>query len=250
MGIDQHEARRRKQADNRATPKYNTDPNKPYAALPHRVIDSPAFMDLKPSDAKLLLLLVRQLSKDNNGQLQATHSYLSKWIGAEKTIQRSIQSLIDHGFIFRAKAGAYGLGAARYAVTWLPVGKDRSGLTHLDGFRKDAWHLWCNAKAVLSNGAKNPSGRGINNRSKIPCQYGKNVHMDKFAAAKNTVLEPVKNTDDVCKPCIRVAGGGDAHPSVAQAARSGAWISGYLERLADAGLAGAQCFQIPSKVLQ
>ena len=41
-----------------------TSTTHPYAAIEHRVIDSPAFADLTPSSVKLLLLLARQLTKD------------------------------------------------------------------------------------------------------------------------------------------------------------------------------------------
>lgn len=44
----------------------------PYAAIEHRVIDSPAYADLTHSACRLLSLLARQLTKENNGNLQAT----------------------------------------------------------------------------------------------------------------------------------------------------------------------------------
>lgn len=117
-----------------------TSTKHPYAAIEHRVIDSPALADLTPSAVKLLLLLARQLSKDNNGHLQATFSYMRRFGFSENTLTRAIQELIAHGMIYRARSGGYQQGAAQYAVTWLKV-TNRQGL-FLDGFKPCAWRDW------------------------------------------------------------------------------------------------------------
>ena len=49
-----------------------TSTRHPYAAIDHRVIDSPAFADLTFSAQALLVLLARQLTRTNNGHLQAS----------------------------------------------------------------------------------------------------------------------------------------------------------------------------------
>lgn len=113
----------------------------PYAAIEHRVIDSDAFADLTPSAAKLLVLVVRQLTADNNGRLQASYSYTRKHgICSEHTLSRALGELISHGFIYRTRSGGYQQGAAQYAVTWLPITK-REGL-FLNGFKACAWRDW------------------------------------------------------------------------------------------------------------
>lgn len=113
----------------------------PYAAIEHRVIDSPAYADLSFSARSLLVLITRQLSKDNNGHLQATYRYMRRFgFDSEHTISRCIKELIAHGLIYRARSGGYQQGAAQYAVTWLPI-KNRQGL-FLDGFKACAWRDW------------------------------------------------------------------------------------------------------------
>lgn len=118
-----------------------TSTKHPYAAIEHRVIDSPAFADLKPTAQILLLLLARQLTKDNNGHLQASFKWCQRYgIGSEHTLRDAIASLIAHGFIYRARSHGANGAWAKYAVTWLPI-KQRDGL-FLDGFISCAWRNW------------------------------------------------------------------------------------------------------------
>lgn len=134
-----------------------SDPNLPYAAIPHRVLDSEAFADLTPSAVQVLLLLTRQLSKDNNGLLQATRTWLTeRGVGSNHTIQRALSDLISHGFVYRTKSGSFGNGAARYAVTWLSLTKHRDGLTHIEWFKPCAWREWNLANQLNNIGARNP----------------------------------------------------------------------------------------------
>jgi hypothetical protein len=79
----------------------------PYAAIEHRVIDSDAYADLTFSARALLMQLARQLTKDNNGHLQATHSYMKRYGFSENTLTRAIAELIAHGFIYRTRSGGY-----------------------------------------------------------------------------------------------------------------------------------------------
>ena len=134
--IDRAEQQRR----GSQTPR-KTSTKHPYAAIEHRVIDSPAYADLTFSARSLLVLIARQLSKDNNGRLQATYSYMRRFGFSENTLSRSIQELIAHGMISRTRSGGYQQGAAQYAVTWLSLCKDRGGL-FTDGFKSCAWRDW------------------------------------------------------------------------------------------------------------
>jgi hypothetical protein len=121
------------------TPKAST--KHPYAAIEHRVIDSPAYAALTFSARSLLVLITRQLTKDNNGRLQATYSYVRRFgFDSERTLARAIAALIAHGMIYRTRSGGYQQGAAQYAVTWLSI-KNRQGL-FLDGFKPCAWRDW------------------------------------------------------------------------------------------------------------
>ena len=118
-----------------------TSTKHPYAAIEHRVIDSPAYADLSHSACRLLTLMVRQLTKDNNGHLQASFTWCKpRGIGSEHTLQNAIADLIAHGFIYRTRSHGANKVWARYAVTWLPITK-RDGL-FLAGFVSCAWRNW------------------------------------------------------------------------------------------------------------
>jgi hypothetical protein len=113
----------------------------PYAAIEHRVIDSPAFADLRPSSVVLLVILARQLTRDNNGHLQATWKYCkARGIGSENTLRDAIRDLISHGLIYRSRSRGPNRAWARYAVTWLPI-KRREGL-FLEAWLPEAWKTW------------------------------------------------------------------------------------------------------------
>lgn len=112
----------------------------PYAAIEHRVIDSDAYADLTYSARSLLVLMARQLTKGNNGHLQATYSYMRRFGFSENTLGRAIRELIAHGMIYRTRSGGFHQGAAQYAVTWLSI-TNKNNL-FLDGFVSCAWRYW------------------------------------------------------------------------------------------------------------
>ena len=135
MATDRTEQSRRGQSAPKTTTKH------PYAAIEHRVIDSPAFAALRPSSVKLLLLLARQLTKDNNGHLHAAFKWCAGYeIGSEHTLRDAIAQLIAHGLIYRTRSHGANGAWARYAVTWLPI-KNRDGL-FLAGYKPFAWRDW------------------------------------------------------------------------------------------------------------
>ena len=73
MARDSYEATKRGQHRKPAT-------KHPYAAIEHRVIDSPAYADLSFSARALLIQFARQLTApNNNGRLLAAHSYLERY---------------------------------------------------------------------------------------------------------------------------------------------------------------------------
>ena len=112
----------------------------PYAAIEHRVIDSPAYADLTFSARSLLVLITRQLTKDNNGHLQATFTYMERFGFSVNTLSRATHELIAHGFIYKTKSGGFHQGAAQFAVTWLAV-KNTQGIFMI-GFKSCAWRDW------------------------------------------------------------------------------------------------------------
>lgn len=169
-----------------------TSTKHPYAAIEHRVIDSPALADLTPSAVKLLLLLARQLTKDNNGHLQATFSYMRRFQFSENTLSRAIQELIAHGMIYRARSGGYQQGAAQYAVTWLPI-PNRQGL-FLDGFKPCAWRDWQQEQPAKK---KTP-------HPKLMDTHRKNGEWTMPAPPKSEAGGPPKTEDNELMPCRAV----------------------------------------------
>lgn len=157
MATDRTEQSRRGQSAPKTTTKH------PYAAIEHRVIDSPAFADLKPTAQALLVLLARQLTKDNNGHLQASFKWCSRFgIGSEHTLRTAIAELIEHGFIYRTRSHGANGAWARYAVTWLPI-KQRDQL-FLSGFVSCAWRDWVPTK-------KKSSPQKLLDSSGIKCSF-------------------------------------------------------------------------------
>lgn len=184
MATDRTEQSRRGQSATKKTTKH------PYAAIDHRVIDSPAYADLTFSARSLLQLLVRQHTKpNNNGHLQATHSYMERFGFSDRTLTRAIKELIGHGFVYRTRCGGYQQGASQYAVTWLPIEK-RTGL-YLDGFLHCAWRHW---EAPKKNSP--PANLRTSNRKSGDRQL--------VAQAKFTANRDAKFTDNELMPCRAV----------------------------------------------
>lgn len=136
-------AQDRAEASQRGLPSRKATATKhPYAAIEHRVIDSEAYADLSFSARSLLTMLARQTTMpNNNGRLQAAHSYLERFGFSDNTVTRGVAELIDHGFVFRTRSGGFHRGAAQYALTWLPLTEKRDGLS-CNGFKAFAWRDW------------------------------------------------------------------------------------------------------------
>ena len=185
MANDRTEAIRR----GKVPPKTST--KQPYAAIEHRVIDSPAFADLKPSAQVLLLLLARQLTKTNNGHLQASFKWCQRFgIGSEHTLRDAIASLIAHGLIYRTRSHGANGAWARYAVTWLPLTPDRNGL-FTSGFVSCAWRDWELTEKKSS-------------RQKVLDQSGRKCSFTHEYPAESAGSRGAKNADYELMPCTGV----------------------------------------------
>lgn len=165
----------------------------PYAAIEHRVIDSPAYADLSHSACRLLTLLTRQLTRENNGQLQATFSWCkTRGIGSEHTLRDAIADLIAHGFIYRTRSHGANKAWARYAVTWLPI-KKNDGL-FLAGFVSCAWRDWKPIKEKSS-------------RQKVQEQSGRKCSFIIEKPAESAGTTPAESADYELIPCSSFSGG-------------------------------------------
>jgi DNA-binding HxlR family transcriptional regulator len=163
-----------------------TSTKHPYAAIEHRVIDSEAYRNLTFSARSLLTLMARQLTRDNNGHLQATYTFLRHYgFDSERTISRCLKELIAKGLLHRTRYGGYQQGASQYAVTWLSIRK-REGL-FLDGFKSCAWRDW-----------RPPEEK--NTSAKMQEATGKNGILSPSPDAKNAARTPRKNADNELMP--------------------------------------------------
>lgn len=93
-----------------------------FLALPHVVMDSPAFVALSDPASRLLMDLCRQLRKDNNGRLVASMAALRSrgWTSNDK-LTRARRELEEAGLIWQTRLGMRPNRAAWFAVTWLSL---------------------------------------------------------------------------------------------------------------------------------
>ena len=147
-----------------------TSTKHPYAAIEWRVIDSPAYSDLTFSARALLVQITRQLTKTNNGHLQATFSDMERFGFSVNTLSRATHELITHGFIYKTKVGGFHQGAAQFAVTWLSV-TNTHGI-FMQGFKSCAWRDW-QPEGEKSRAPK-VRAYSIKNDERIPTTHPKN----------------------------------------------------------------------------
>lgn len=179
----------------------------PYCAIEHRVVDSLAYADLSFSARALLVIITRQLSKNNNGRLMATYSYLHKFgFDSEHTISRAIKVLISHGMIYRTRSGGYQQGAAQYAVTWLSVTSKEE--LFLAGFVPCAWRDW------------KPEEKNLPPQ-KVQLTHGKKGIRTTLPTAHYAARHPPKSADTEYVP---IEGCLSTHPAHRESARATASI--------------------------
>ncbi len=162
----------------------------PYAATEHRVIDSPAYAALSFSARSLLVLMTRQLSRDNNGHIQASFAYCRQYgFGSEHTLRNALAELIANGFIYRTRSHGANGAWAHYAVTWLPI-KQRDGL-FLDGFVSCAWRNWQPPQKKTS-------------RQKVPDQSSRKCSFTPELPAESAGSTPAESATYELIPCREV----------------------------------------------
>lgn len=93
-----------------------------YAAVPHALLDSVAFMGASHQTRSLIFELIRQHTGTNNGHLQLATSWLAKrgWASADG-IQKAKREALERGLIVKTREGGLNIGPDRYALTWLPI---------------------------------------------------------------------------------------------------------------------------------
>ncbi|MGV0999407.1 MAG: hypothetical protein ACOYBQ_08795 [Fluviibacter sp.] len=90
-----------------------------FIALPHSVLESPAYLDLSYPARALPLEFALQFRGDDNGRLLCSRKHLAKrgW-RSHDVIARAKQELLAAGFIYETVKGQRPNKASWYAVTW------------------------------------------------------------------------------------------------------------------------------------
>lgn len=89
-----------------------------FAAIPHAVMDSPAWRQCGGTAIKLLCGLARQYNGRNNGNLCAAASVLPGF--APETRTRALRELQHYGLALQTRQGGL-RGPSLYAVTWQAI---------------------------------------------------------------------------------------------------------------------------------
>ncbi|MCC4115340.1 hypothetical protein LLG90_08275 [Aromatoleum toluclasticum] len=96
-----------------------------FLALPHTVMDSPAFLELSAPAVRLLLDIARQFDGKNNGRLVACMAAMkSRGWTSNDTLQYARRELEAAGLLALTRKGARPNKAAWFALTW--AGLDHS----------------------------------------------------------------------------------------------------------------------------
>lgn len=93
-----------------------------YSAVPHRVLDSNAFIGASDHAKSLLFALIRQHNGSNNGRFQLTNKWLAKrgWASISKNV-KARNELIERSLVVCTRLGGRNMGASWFALTWLPI---------------------------------------------------------------------------------------------------------------------------------
>lgn len=90
-----------------------------FLALPHTVLDSPAFLGLSFSGRALLIDVARQYSGSNNGQLVLCDKAMAPrgW-ASSATIHKAKRELLETGLLCETRKGCKPNKASWFAITW------------------------------------------------------------------------------------------------------------------------------------
>jgi hypothetical protein len=142
-----------------------------YAALPHTVLDSHAFIGAsRAAQALLLGPVARQLNGRNNGRLQLTTRWLAErgWRSAD-TVRRAIDELIERRLLIMTKRGGLNMGASWYGVTWLPI-SNFVGFDSLLGVTPSTYHQGAYLLFRESDSSKAARHCSVRRNSTVPSE--------------------------------------------------------------------------------
>ena len=113
--------RDRERAKQRSAPLKQRIGDERFTALPYNFLQSQALTNLSPSASKLLFQFIKQLGKNNNGDLQAAWRALKNegW-NSPTTLQKAINELREEGVIILTRQGGRGI-CNLYALTFVAI---------------------------------------------------------------------------------------------------------------------------------
>lgn len=114
-----------------------------FCAMPHKVLDCPAFISLSGAGTRLLLEVMRLYNGNNNGQIHVTLTALKKrgW-NSNDTLSRARQELQDRHFIQMTRLPCLPRRGAWYGLTWRPLDYTPEMDIKPVDFVKDSFLLW------------------------------------------------------------------------------------------------------------
>lgn len=113
-----------------------------YSAMPHAVMDSPAYTGASATAKALLCELIRQHNGANNGRLHLSREWLaSRGWRSRSIVDKARAELIERGLIVQTKQGGMGVGASRYALTWLQITNHVGLETAPNTYHPGGWQL-------------------------------------------------------------------------------------------------------------
>ena len=90
--------------------------------LPSALIDHPDYIALSDGARSPLTFIGRQYRGHNNGDLQATMSYMANYgYTSNRALTAHRKELLERNWIFKTKIGGLGLGPDLFAITWQPI---------------------------------------------------------------------------------------------------------------------------------
>ncbi|MEE2731089.1 MAG: hypothetical protein VYA55_09720 [Pseudomonadota bacterium] len=90
--------------------------------LPDVLIDHPDYIALSDGARSLLTFIGRQYRGHNNGDLQATMSFMKKYgYTSNRALTAHRKELIERNWIIRTRMGGLGMGPDLFAITWQPI---------------------------------------------------------------------------------------------------------------------------------
>ena len=114
-----------------------------YVALPHIILNSPAWKALSPHARCLFIEMKRRYNGQNNGFITLSHREAAEaFCGGKGTAQKRFAELVTSGFIRMANKGHYG---NRHASEWLLTTEDDDRNGHKPS------HDWKHFKAGATN---------------------------------------------------------------------------------------------------